>query len=165
MRIDPVFLVAPKPVAPSMPTRRAFLLAGSTFAVGVSFGGACGYAVGAGKSGEGGGEESSGNGEGDKPLPSSGNVELDELRRLAVQAPMRELNEFRVGFLREFSNHYRNDQVLWRGVERLCKEVIARTDYPNRKTAATLLAQVIELGEPGLNKMLGGMVPTLRSLR
>jgi hypothetical protein len=42
MRLDPIYLVAPKPNPPSMPTRRAFLVAGATFTLGAAVGGACG---------------------------------------------------------------------------------------------------------------------------
>ena len=163
MRIDPVFLVAPKPVVPSMPTRRAFLLAGSTFAVGVSFGGACGYAVGAGKSGEGGGEGKAKAKE--EELPPTNDVELDELRRLAVKAPIEELVERRLVFIAALSIDYRKDEVLWRGVGRLCDEVLSRQDYPERRRTARSLAQVIEVGEPGLQALLGHKIKELRSIK
>jgi hypothetical protein len=170
MRLDPVFLVEPKPAAASIPTRRAFLVAGGTFAFGLSIGGACGYAMGAASAnGAGGGTGS----EQEKEAPAaqseelkpSGDVDLDELRRLAVKAPIEELLEYRIPFLREFSLRYRNDEMLWRGVGRIADAVIARPDYPNRLIAATAIAQVIEFGEPGLQRLLGAKVRILRSLR
>jgi hypothetical protein len=165
MRLDPVFLVEPKPPAPSMPTRRAFLFAGSTFAVGISIGGACGYAMGAAGRSDGPSGTGSKASDQDPPLAASGDVELDELRRLATKAPIEELAQHRVAFIREFSRRYRNDQTLWKGVERLCDEVIRRPDFPDRRIAATVLAQTIELGESGLQQRLASKVPLLRTLK
>ncbi len=165
MRLDPIYLVGPTPAAPSVPTRRAFLLAGGTFAVGVSLGGACGYAIGASAAKAQAPGPTAPEAAGGEDLEPSGDVELDEMRRLAVKAPIEELSKYRVEFIREFSRRYRNDEILWRGVARLCDEVISRTDYPNRTVAAVVLAQTIELGEPGLKKLLGSKISVLRSLR
>ncbi len=166
MRLEPVFVVAPK-AAPSMSTRRAFLLAGGTFAAGATLGGACGYAMGSQAAADAGSTAAppSADPAADEPLKPSGDVELDELRRLAVKAPIDELVKQERIFLTYFGRHYRNDEILWRGVERLCAEVLKRADYPERRIAAGVLAQMIEAGEPGLKRLIGDRLQSLRAIR
>jgi len=135
MRIDPVYLVAPKPEKKKVPTRRAFLIAGGTFLAGLGLGGACGYAVGA--SGVQRAEE-------DEPLAPTGNAELDELRRLAVKAPVEELMGKATVFLDFLRGTYRSDPILWSGADRIANEVINNSGLPNRRVLATWLAQLIE---------------------
>ena len=138
MRLDPVFLVAPK-TATTMPTRRAFLIAGSTFTFGTLVGGACGYSLGA--------RAQPAPTPAEEELKPSGDLELDELRRLAVKAPIAELTAKRVSFTFAVSNVYRRDEVLWRGIERLCAEVVANEKFSDRRISAVLLAQVIEFAD------------------
>lgn len=151
MQLDPIYLLAPKPNPPSIPTRRAFLFAASTFALGSAVGGACGYTI-ASRPGP----------EPDAELEPSGDVELDELRRLAVKAPIAELVERRLVFLNSLSKDYRKDEVLWRGVERLCNAVL--NDYPisDRRLFSRFMAQVIEQGDPTMTKSLMPRVGDLR---
>jgi hypothetical protein len=174
MRLDPVFVVGPKPASPSMPTRRAFLFAGGTFALGVSVGGACGYAVGvsAANAGESVGHSAQPSEQrptteqpAEADLKPSGDLELDEMRRLAVKAPIEELIEQRLIFVDSFLRNYSNDQILWRGLGRLCDAVLARADHPDRRRTAILLAQTIEFGSPGLKALLGDRARVLRGIR
>jgi hypothetical protein len=106
--------------------------------------------------------------------PSSGDALLDELRRLAVDAPLDELLAWRLMFLMELGSTYRNDPLLWRGVERMCQATLDGTpmpparqsvgDGPDRRLFARLLAQVIERGEPGLSAPLQPRVVELRRI-
>lgn len=108
------------------------------------------------------------------PRASSGNAELDELRRLAVDAPIDELLAFRLVFLIELGSTYRNDPLLWRGVERLCDATLDGTPMPpalqavgpgpDRRLFARLLAQVIERGEPELSAPLHPRIAELRRI-
>lgn len=167
MRLEPVFVVAPKATSPSMSTRRAFLLASGTFAAGATLGGACGYAMGSQAPADGGAGAASPSADpaADESPKPSGDVELDELRRLAVKAPIEELVKQRPIFLTYFGRRYRKDEILWRGVDRLCQEVLKRPDYPNRLLAANGLVQVVEQGEPGLKELVGDKVQALRSIK
>jgi len=128
MKIDPIYLLAPRPQAKGMPTRRAFLLASGTFVAGTAIGGACGYSMGASGSATAAQQPAA-----EPDLEKSGDVELDELRRLAVKAPLDELFEKAPLFLHDRVSTYKHDDVLWRGVDRLSKEIIEnsgrRVDY------------------------------------
>lgn len=163
MRLQPVYVVAP---SASVPTRRAFLLAGGTFAAGMSLGGACGYALGARRSAAPGGDAAAADAAAiEQMLQPSGDVELDELRRLAVKAPIEELVEARPVFLTHFSRKYRSDRILWIGVERLCEAVLARTEISNRRIAAQSIVQVVESCETQLQTRLNVHLIALRSIR
>lgn len=158
MRLDPVFLVAPKPTPPSMPTRRAFLVAGATFSFGVAIGGACGYSVGAARA-------AAAAPAGEPELESSGDADLDELRRLAVKAPIEELIERRLVFLSCVAKEYRRDAILWLGVERLAHTVQRDSQFPDRRISARLLAQTIELADPVFRTKYSELAKELRALR
>lgn len=157
MKLDPVYLVSPKPVSPPMPTRRAFLIAGSTFTLGTAVGGACGYSLGVSTQGQ-----QAAPGDDYEP---SGDVELDELRRLAVKAPIEELYQKRVPFTLAVANDYRRDRFLWRGIERLGNVVAADVGIADRRMAAKLIAQIIELAEPVYRERYGPLAKQLRAIR
>ncbi|HEB52202.1 MAG TPA: hypothetical protein ENI87_02985 [bacterium] len=129
MRLEPVYLVAPKPKPPSVPTRRAFLLAGGTLFVGLGLGGACGYAAGSGVLSE---------------LEPTGNAELDELRRLAVRAPIEELMDQAMLFLDLLRNNYPEDPFLWQGAKRIGEELLDNPAAANRRAKALWLRQLID---------------------
>lgn len=170
MRLDPVYLVGPKPAAPSMPTRRAFVFAGSTFAVGLSLGGACGYAMGAGAA-------PVGTAPPQEPAPAapaapdeielkpSGDADLDELRRLAVKAPIDELMEQRMMFVNATFMDYPTDAILWRGVERIAVHLIGGGLITDRRQFGRALASVIEKADPAIVGDLRRHAPALRRLR
>lgn len=157
MKLEPVYLLAPKPKPPSIPSRRAFLIAGGTFLAGVGLGGACGYAVGVGGSGE------VDNGEG--ALKPTGDPLLDELRRLAVKAPIDELMEKHMPFLDHLTSKYAADSTLWGGVERICQEVISNPRIASRRSVAGWLATVISRGDPALTGDLRNHVVELKRLK
>lgn len=156
MKLDPVFLVSPKPNPSAMPTRRAFLIAGSTFTLGTAVGGACGYSIGVSTQGQ--------PDAGDDYEPS-GDVELDELRRLAVKAPLEELYAKRINFTLDVAIDYRRDAILWRGVDRLGNAVLADESLQDRRMSAKLVAQIIELAEPTFRERYVPLAKQLRSLR
>jgi hypothetical protein len=159
MKLEPVYVVAQQRTQPSMPTRRAFLLAGATFTLGAAAGGACGYSLGA----AGGQPESARPGE--EELPPSGDRELDELRRLAVRAPLAELIEKRLDFTFQTLRYYARDPVLWRGVGRLCDATLGEEPVPNRRVFAKALVQMIEKADPEMTRDLIGRVPALRQVK
>jgi hypothetical protein len=136
MRLDEAVFVLARPKAPSMPTRRAFVIAGCTFAAGMVVGGACGYSAGVAADGERAGET----------LPPTSDPDLHELRRLAVVAPIDELIAHRGVFISLISDTYRSDAILWRGIDRLC-EAVLRGTVQNRRLLALALCGVIERGE------------------
>ncbi len=105
MKLNPVYLLAPKPKPQSIPSRRAFLIAGGTFLAGVGLGGACGYAAGARGSADVGDE-----------LKPTGDANLDRLRWLAVGATIEELIENRLGFLNVLTLKWRSSgrSGIWR---------------------------------------------------
>ena len=144
MKVDPVFVLSPLPQPPSMPTRRAFLLMSGAFAAGAAVGGACVYSAGvaAGSAGPGSGAPAGGAAPvpAEAELPKSGDVELDELRRLAVKAPLDELFAKGMMFLSHRVKSYQTDAILWQGVDRMSKEII---ENPTRRVDQIMIASVI----------------------
>ena len=155
MRLEPVYLLAPKPKPPSMPTRRAILIAGSTFVAGFGVGGACGYAAGSRVAPA--GESTS-----EPELQPSGDADLDELRRLAVKAPIEELMQNAVVFANLVRATYRDDEILWRGMDRIAAALISGYQIPDRRKAAIWIAQVIEGAASSFARPL---LPRAESLR
>lgn len=146
MKLEPVFLLAPEPAPPSMPTRRAFLLAGGMFAAGSILGGSCGYALGvsAGRAAQ--EPKDAGKEAPAKPkLEPSGDVELDYWRRLAVEAPLDELFSKASEFLAAQTFDYRSDRVLWVGIDRLSAELTSNPTRRLKHTTITVLIQNIRL--------------------
>jgi hypothetical protein len=156
MKLEPVYLVVPNPKPASLPNRRAFLIAGGTFLAGIGLGGACGYAAGSRRLPH----------EGKPTLPApSGNAELDELRRLALVAPIEELTRRWPQFTDAFGTRYRTDEYLPTGIERLVEQVLADASLPQRRTLARVLAQTIQLGEEPVQARLGDRVAALQRVR
>jgi hypothetical protein len=158
MKLEPVFLVTPKLPSGSVPTRRAFLFAGAAFFGGAVLGTACGYSMGAAAAGPQAPVDPA------QPIdpPKTGNAELDELRRLAVVAPIEELVERHPLFLMLRDRHYRDDEILWRGVGRLARKAIDDEQLRNRRTIAALTAGSIDLGEPPASLGLKQLLPQLK---
>lgn len=142
-------------VPPStVPTRRVFVLAGVTFLVGTTSGGWWGYAVGA----------AAATAREDGDLVPSGNAELDELRRLAVEAPIEELLEQRLVFISCLLHEYPKDRILWRGAKRIGEALIEGRQIPERRLFSRFLAQMIEGHPLEFTEPLLALAPQLRKL-
>jgi len=158
MRLEPIFLLAPKPKPASVPTRRAFLIAGGTFFAGIGLGGACGYAAGSRVGGD--------SDDASKELfEPSGDSQLDELRRIAVAAPLEELIEKRDAILHFTTSAYPRDKYLWRGIERLIEATLIGQSVPNRRPFALWLAQFVERGDQEFARPLAKHIPDLRKVK
>jgi len=155
MKLEPVYLLGPKPKPPSIPSRRAFLIAGGTFLAGVGLGGACGYAAGVRGEGE----------PNDEQLKSTGDATLDELRRLAVKAPIDELMEKHMVFLHHLSSVYQTDTVLWGGAKRICDELLSNPRIKSRRRVAGWLAHVIDSSDPKIAGTLRTHIVELKRLK
>jgi hypothetical protein len=162
MRLEPVYLLAPKKTPP---TRRAFLVFAGGFAGGALLGGACGYSLGAMGS-AGGAAAASGGAEAAKgeELPSSGDARLDALRRLAVKAPIEELVANWNPFCASFVFDYFKDPVLWRGADRLVAWALANPSATDVSMLNTLL-QVVRGDARTGTESLRGQEQALRRLR
>jgi hypothetical protein len=157
MQLDPVFVAAPRKPPPSMTNRRAFLGMGLTFVAGNAIGAACGYSAGAAARPP----DPTSRSEGD--LKPTGDNDLEELRRLAVKAPIEELVEKNLLFFVMLDRSYRNDPVLWRGVARLSAEVVSNDRLKDRAMIARRLVVAIEnIGAPP-ELRLDQRLPSLRA--
>ncbi len=151
MRIEPVFLLAP-PSRASGVSRRSVLVAGATFACGASFGGACAFAARR------------------AALPAdalepTGDTELDQLRRLAVEGSDAQLVQHRLLFVASTFSHYGRDAVLWHGIGRLSDVVVADAAFPDRARFARALVGVVERADAPFAEQLQPRVQALRSVR
>ena len=159
MKLDPVFLVAPVPSHATMPSRRAFLIAGCTFTLGTAIGGACGYSLGARST------TSASDGTSGEDLKPTGDADLDELRRLAVKAPIEELLQHRMTFVGCLVAEYPDDAFLWRGADRLCEAVVDGVRIEQRQVFALVLKETIEGSKSQHAAPLQKWVPELRLVK
>lgn len=153
MRLEPVYLLAPKK---QPPTRRAFLVFAGGFAGGALLGGACGYSLGTMSAASpvpssAGGPDSAKSDD----LPSSGDARLDALRRLAVKAPIEELVGVWADWWGEFDFNYGKDPILWQGLDRLA---VWAMEHPVHATRP-LLGVLVQLGRQDRRE---GMLPLRR---
>ncbi len=139
---------------PVMSGRRAFLLASATFVAGAAIGGGGGFAWGLGHPGV-----------SAPAVAEPVSEELAELRWLAVEAPIEDLMEKRLAFLACVAADYRRDATLWRGVERLGREVLGGAQVPDRRSFRLWLAEVIEKGDPDMAAHLVPLATQLRGIR
>jgi hypothetical protein len=143
MRLDLACLVAPKPQVPSIPTRRAFLFAGSTLVFGVSFGGACGYAIGVNSA-----SSSAGAKDAELDLAAglapTGDADLDELRVWALKAPIEELESHILIVIEQLDSTYPSDAYLWYGIERLVDRLLKGEHAAWPPLSKEFLIQTIE---------------------
>lgn len=102
-----------------MPTRRAFVFAGATFAIGASIGGACGYSAGVSSAGAGPAQPKEAELDLAAGLVPTGDADLDELRGWAIKSPIEELESHIPIFLEQLQSTYPSDVYLWHGMERL----------------------------------------------
>jgi hypothetical protein len=96
--------------------------------------------------------------------PSTGDAMLDELRRLAVKAPIEELVQRGVFFGYQRDVVYPRDAVLWRGIERLAQHIEANPGQVDRSVLLIVLA-TIERGNPPEVLQLDRLLPELRRQR
>lgn len=144
-------------LAPSrVSTRRAFLIAGATFAVGAAFGGGLGHRIATATAGA---------TERDEPDPlDTDDPELRELRRLAVEAPLAELVERRLIYVHLLTKSYWEDPILWRGVRRLIDATLGGHQMEQRRLFARFLAQVLEGTHNRHARALLPFAPELRAV-
>jgi hypothetical protein len=169
MKIDAVYLLAPEPKPPSIPTRRAFLLAGGTLVIGALAGGACGYSMGLAARPNGGGEQKPAAGapqaKVEEELKTSGDAELDYWRQVAVKAPLDELFAKGVMFLGVRVRDYPQDPILWLGVERMVRELDANPLRTADEIVLMLLPAQIDSQSRPAEPSLREFVPALRTRR
>lgn len=153
----------PQPASPELsappstvPTRRVFVMAGVTFLVGTTTGGWWGYAAGS---------EAAASEREAAELAPTGDADLDELRRLAVKAPIEELLEQRLMFVGCLFQEYPKDKVLWGGAMRIAEALLEGREVPERNLFARFLAQVIERNDPEFTAPLLHLAPRLRELK
>ncbi|MGE3351896.1 MAG: hypothetical protein AB7O84_09155 [Planctomycetota bacterium] len=140
-----------------MASRRAFFGMGIAFVVGSAIGSACGYSVGSRAAATAAGRDGD-----EDPLTPTGDADLDELHRLAVVAPIEELMGAAQTYLMLMSRTYRSDRVLWRGFERIARELVDVTVEADRPLCV-FAAQVVEQGETPLRDPYLHWGPKLRS--
>jgi hypothetical protein len=165
MKIDPVYLLGPVGPRPTFTTRRAFLLASGTFLAGTAIGTACGYSAGVATAGAATAQPPIADPARDAELPKSGNAELDQLRHLAVKAPLDDLFAKALYFMSTRARSYQKDEILWRGVERMSREVI---DNPARNVDQIIIGLIltnIEGTAHPSDPSLRELVPALRVRR
>jgi len=159
MHLDPVYVVKPLP-APKVASRRGFLALASSFAAGALIGGACGYSIGTSNAPAAGAAPPA-----DGDLPSSGDVELDYFRWLAVKAPIEKLVEKNALFIVQLYREYPNDPYLWKGIDRLCRTVLAGEQPKDQLLLARQLVPLIERCHPPVDLKLEQYLPALRAVK
>jgi hypothetical protein len=159
MRLDAVYVLGgPRSPAPTPAlTRRALLIAGGSFFLG----GACGYALGA---------KATAAPATTAPTPaeppkSSGDANLDELRRLATIAPIEELMGVAPNFLNELDKAYLKDEIACSGLGRVAKALLDGFPVANRRILTLLTAQMIEKSQTAVMAKLRHLPQELRALK
>lgn len=145
MKIDPVWVVQPRA------DRRAFLLAGGAFVLG-GFGG-----YGLRVLHEPGAAAPPKN-------EKTGDPELDELRRLAVEAPIEELSAQWSSFVTLRDRKYQQDGVLVEGLRRLVNQCVVSTSTADRRLRAKMLARSVRLGAAMRDGNLAARLPQLEEI-
>lgn len=98
-------------------------------------------------------------------LPPSGDADLDELRRLAANAPIDELCAKGALFLSYKVSRYRSDDVLWLGVDRLSREIVQNPDRQLSPALITAVIATIDSAESPPELRLRDRIPALRARR
>ncbi len=102
---------------------------------------------------------------GEDPLELTGDSDLDELRRLAIKAPIDELMNMAGTFVDCLLDTYPRDKTLWRGIERICDALMAGRSSPDGRLFPRYLAQFIENADPSLTKNLIHRTRDLRRIK
>ena len=151
-----------------MPTRRAFLFAGSTLAFGVSIGGACGYVLGSNSAG-GGAVAKDAELDLAAGLTPTGDADLDELRSWAIKSPIEELESHILVFADQVARTYTSDAFLWHGMERLVDRLLRREHTAWPRLSSQFLIQIIEGADarvlPENGRRLQARVPEMKRVR
>jgi hypothetical protein len=155
MRLDGAVYVLARPKAPSMPTRRAFVIAGCTFAAGMVVGSACGYSAGVAAE------------DPNPPDDSSAAVDAEraEFHRLATTAPIDELMAVHLPFVNHARSVYLRDAIVWRGVRRIAEALLNGYVVDNRRASAIWIAQTIEAADVEHAMALRELAASLRQIR
>ncbi|MFK7742303.1 MAG: hypothetical protein AB8H80_18460 [Planctomycetota bacterium] len=74
----------------------------------------------------------------------SGDAVLDDMRRLAIEAPIEELVSKRHDFIDLYQRSYETDRIVRHGIGRIAKETLRNDSVPERAIFARWLAQLIE---------------------
>lgn len=127
-----------------MPTRRAFVIASATFAIGASIGGACGYSAGVNSAGAGSAEPKEAELDLAAGLLPTGDADLDELRGWAIKSPIEELESHIPIFLVQLEETYPRDAYLWYGMERLVGRLLRGEHASWPRLGKQFLIQTIE---------------------
>lgn len=134
MRLDAVFVLAPKPKPPSIPTRRAFLVAGCAFVGGTVVGGSAVHLLGKAPAIQ----------PIDRP-PAPEDPILVWLRMLVDdRTPIGELIGSADKFVFHLDLHYHDQEDLWAGVTRLAHAIDADASLPNRRLLARMVVNVVQ---------------------
>lgn len=148
MKLEPVFLVAPLPAPKSMPTRRAWLLAGGAFVAGTVTGSACQSWFGA---------------QAAAPPPPVDPTHA-WLRTLCDDGtPIEELLTNRAFLLLNLPK-WSDDPLLWHGIDRLVGAARERSELPDRKRLALELAGFLENTELPADASLRWDLEALRAI-
>ena len=98
-------------------------------------------------------------------MKPTGDSQLDELRRLAVQAPDHELFSKALTFLDLLREHYSTDAALWHGAERIGKGILNDQKFQSRRGLAKWLCQVIRRNDPTMSPLLQKLLPELEKVQ
>jgi hypothetical protein len=165
MRLDSAcFVVAREPHVPSIPTRRAFLLAGVAFAAGAACGGVGMYAATNRSAASAGGDT----GEIDRAtgLKPTGSSDLDTLRRWALQDSLDDLESNMLLFFEQLRSRFQRDAFLWHGMERLADRIDAgaTAKWPRgaRQLHLQMIESLVDSDSPSNAKRLQARAPSLR---
>ncbi len=155
MKLEPVFLLAPRPAPPSMPTRRAFLLAGSTALLGVATGATAGVLATR------------------PPSQSDGTLDAEAMRMLRwarelaqPATPIDELVQHAGAMLMVLAEYAPADAEIWRAVDRLARHVTTadrRTDHAAlAHHLHVTIASLPQAAEHGLHHHLAALRRAMR---
>lgn len=141
MKLQPVYLVAPMPAPKSMPTRRAWLLATGAFAVGAVAGSACQSWLG--------GDDAAPAPE-PEPEPAA-QAALDPmqewLRKVCDDGTgIEELIRHRLSLYMQLPK-WRDDPLLWHGIDRLASVVLETAELADRRRLAFELSLFLQNAE------------------
>ena len=161
MATDPGHLVPPR-AAPMVASRRGFVGVALSFVAGGVLGAAGGYSIARAVASSVLSPAVPTTGD---DLPLSGDSELDELRWLAVRAPIETLTERSAVLIVRLYRDYPNDPYLWQGIGRLCRTVVAGEQPASQVLIAIQLVPLIEHCHPPTSLGLEQYLPALRGIK